>query len=126
MLHNQLNAYHRSQKLSMPPREGEAMAFTKAANLLSAVAREDVDPAAYRAALIYNQKLWTLVQDAMFTENKRLPDDLKADLISLSIYVDKQTVAAMARRDPARATALSEIDRRIASGLLAKPDALAA
>jgi flagellar protein FlaF len=126
MPHNQLKAYQRSQKLCLPQREGEAMAFAKAANLLRLVARDDVDPNTYRAALIYNQKLWTLVQDALFSGDNRLPDALKADLISLSIYVDKQTVAAMTKRDPARATALSEIDIRIVSGLLEKTDALAA
>jgi len=110
-------AYGRAQKMAFQPCQVEASAFAKAATLLGeAVGRlEDFD--AYRAALRFNRLVWTLIQADLARPDHGLSDEVKARFLSLSIYVDKQTVAALAAPSAARLEPLIEIDRSIARGL---------
>ena len=92
------------------------------ASVWSCAQAQPGDRSAYRAALSFNQNLWTLVQADLIEPTCTLPDDLKSDLLSLSLFVDRQTMAAVA--SPAAAGHLQpliEIDRDVAAGLFSKP-----
>jgi flagellar protein FlaF len=71
-------------------------------------------------ALNYNQRIWTVIQDFAAGENS-LPDQLKANLISLSLFVDKQTFKAMSESDPTKLDVLININRQIAAGFRSIP-----
>lgn len=113
----QIKAYQGSQKMGMSPREAEAMAFTKAALLLEEASKDASNLPALSQALRFNHLLWTIIQADITEEANRLPPELKANLLSLSIFVDKQTVKALKSGDPKDIEALININRNIAAGL---------
>ena len=112
------DAYGRAQRSALGPVEVEAMAFAKAVALLGAARGRVADFAAYRAALRFNRLLWTLVQADLTRAGNQLPADVKARLLSLSLFVDQQTVTALAAPGAARLDPLIEINRCVAGGLL--------
>lgn len=113
-----LQAYGRTQNMALPPRHAEAMAFAKAVALLNAAGAAD-DPAAYSSALGFNQLLWTIVQADVAGPANRLPGSLRKILLSLSVFVDRQTVAAFADPSVERLAPLIRINENMAKGLFA-------
>ena len=123
MSQDKLQAYAQTQKSALPPREVEAMAFTKAALMLDEAKGQTDDYDAYAAALKFNQLLWTIIQDDIIDTSNQLPPQLKANILSLSIFVDKQTVKALADTNGEYLDSLIDINKNLAEGLLTKPDA---
>ena len=70
----------------------------------------------FEETLLYNQLIWTVIQSEMTAENP-LSEEIKANLVSLSIFVDKQTVKAIGTREPELLDALIDINRNISLGL---------
>ena len=121
MSQNKLQAYADTQKSSMNPREVEAMAFTKAALMLEEAKAKIEDYDTYASALKFNQLLWTIIQADIVDKANKLPAQLKANILSLSIFVDKQTVKALADVDAEYLEVLININKNLAEGLLTKP-----
>lgn len=115
-------AYGQIQKSAIGGRAAEAEAFAKSARKLHQAIQGPIDPAALEDALQSNQKLWTLVQASMLEEKGRLPEDLRQDILKLSLHVDKQTMKARAAPSPKSVTLLIDINRNMAGGLFEKPD----
>ncbi|MDA0306948.1 MAG: flagellar biosynthesis regulator FlaF [Proteobacteria bacterium] len=112
-----ISVYQRMQKLSMTPSMAEAAAFSRAASLLAKAQANPVDYSSYQAALNFNQLLWTLLQADLSSPANRLPAEMKKDLLSLSLFVDKQTAMALANTKAAYLDALIDINRDLARGL---------
>ncbi|MCH7936079.1 MAG: flagellar biosynthesis regulator FlaF [Proteobacteria bacterium] len=106
------------QHLAVTPTEAEAQALTKAAMLLDK-ARQSVDGdyAAYATALTFNQTLWTILQADLSGGANGLPDDLRDDLLALSLFVDRRTILALGDPKPEHLDVLIEINRNLARGL---------
>jgi flagellar protein FlaF len=108
------------------PRATEARAFMEAARRLAeAQALVAEDQEAYRKALRLNWRLWTIIQSDVSTPDNPLPPDVKANIISLSIFVDKHTLTALSEPSAAKLGVLIDINRNIAAGLMATPEAAA-
>ncbi len=69
-------------------------------------------------ALKYNQMLWSIVQADVSQPDNTLPEELKANLMSLSIYVDKQTTKGLNNADDELFDGLISINLNIAEGLM--------
>jgi flagellar protein FlaF len=121
MSQDKLKAYAQTQKSALPPREVEAMAFTKAALMLDEAKGQTEDYDAYAAALKFNQLLWTIIQADIVDTANTLPPQLKANILSLSIFVDKQTVKALADTNGDHLDSLIDINKNLAEGLMTKP-----
>ncbi len=115
-------AYQSSQKLGAGARQTEARALLEAARRLSEVSIENDDQTDYRAALRLNWRLWTIIQADIASGENALPSEIKANVMSLSIFIDKHTVGALAEPDSGKLGVLIEINRNIASGLMETPD----
>lgn len=110
-------AYGMAQGSALSLRQADSLAFTRAANLLEQVAR-DGDRAQREAALKRNQLLWTQVQRLLAPDSHPMPVKLRADMLSLSAFVDRQTLTALVSGDPADIRPLVDIDRQVAAGLM--------
>lgn len=119
MFNKAIAAYGRTQKLAPSQREIEAMAFVKAARLLDEARKKVDDREAYAAAVRFNQRLWTLLQAALIEKANPLPNSIKANIMSLSIFVDKQTIKALFEPKAEHLDSLYQIDKNMAGGLLA-------
>ncbi len=118
MSQQNLATYRMVQHLAVTPTQAEAQALTKAAMLLDK-ARQSVehDYAAYATALTFNQTLWTILQADLSGNGNGLPDNLRDDLLALSLFVDRRTILALGDPRPKHLDVLIEINRNLARGL---------
>ncbi len=121
MSKDKVAAYQQQQKRNLTPREVEAMAFTKAAVLLEEVKQKTNNIEEYSKALRFNHLLWTIIQADLTEPENELPNELKANIMSLSIFVDKQTTKAMRSSNAADLDVLININRNLAAGLRSTP-----
>ena len=122
MSQDKLQAYAQTQKSSMSSREIEAMAFTKAALKLEDTKKSLGDYDAYASALKFNQLLWTIIQADIVDQENQLPDQLKANILSLSIFVDRQTIKALADTSEKHLDVLININKHLAEGLMTQTE----
>ncbi len=111
------NAYQQTLKVVESPREVDAMVLRMAAESLQE-AQASPDDDIFEETLLYNRLIWTVIQSAMTPDNT-LPTEIKANLVSLSLFIDKQTAKAIGARDPALLNCLININRNISAGLTA-------
>jgi len=104
------------QNLSGRPLEGEA--FMKAARLLSQAQDYPENKRLLGEALQYTQKLWTIVQADLNSTDNKMDKDLKAKLLSLSLFVDEHCLLAIKKPHQQLLQGLIEVNRNVASGLL--------
>ena len=109
------NIYQQNQKSVETPRDVDAMVLRVAAERLQE-AQLTPDDDVFEQTLQYNQLIWTVIQSAM-TEDNPLPPEVKANLDSLSRFVDNQTAKALGRREAALVDVLITINRNISAGL---------
>lgn len=117
MSKDKIGAYQQQQKRNLTPREVEAMAFTKAALLLEEAKGKSKNIDEYAKALRFNHLLWTIIQADLTDPANQLPDEIKANVMSLSIFVDKQTTKALRSSEPRELDILITINRNLAAGL---------
>jgi flagellar protein FlaF len=106
---------------SQDPREVEAWALTEAARRIVAATRDMANQAGLRDALMLNQRLWTIFQVSMAETDCPLPDDLRRNIFSLSVIVDRQTTARLVDLDTGKLDILLDINRQVAAGLRERP-----
>ncbi len=129
-----INAYKNTIRQSESPRQIERRILSRLTGALEAHAAYDTadSPNArlgilsngLRDALAENQTFWNeLKYDLAMPENQLSPD-LRAGLLSLALWVDRQTSAIMGGKTGVMA--LVDINRSIVAGLSASPAAPAA
>jgi len=99
-------------------REMDAAAFSQAAYVMDQARQKLEDKELAERALKYNQMLWSIVQADVSQPDNALPEELKANLMSLSIYVDKQTTKGLKNADDELFDGLISINLNIAEGLM--------
>lgn len=109
-------AYGQTQTLAVRGRQAEAEALLKAARMLTDAKDHPLTPRDMITALRYNHNLWATLQADCASDQSPLTKSLRADIISLSLYVEKQTMLVMAGNG--NVDSLVDINRQIASGLL--------
>jgi flagellar protein FlaF len=123
MSKDKVAAYAQQQKRNLTPREVEAMAFTKAALLLEDAKKSIGNITEYSKSLRFNHLLWTIIQADLTDPENQLPPEIKANVMSLSIFVDKQTTKALRSTSATDLDVLININRNLAAGLRSTPGA---
>jgi flagellar protein FlaF len=122
---NSSQAYRSSQKLGSSARQTEAQALLETARMMdAAIGGENKE--AYRAALRLNWRLWTIIQADVSSVENPLPDEIRQNILSLSVFIDKHTVNALAEPAGRKLRVLVDINRNIAAGLMTNVDEEAA
>jgi flagellar protein FlaF len=111
-------AYQTALRTTENPRDAEYRLFAQVTRALMG-ARDRLQNSekgeAFYQALSWNREMWqTLALDVRHPGNQ-LPDRLKAQFVSLAIWVDKHTVRVM--RGDASIDALIEVNRTVMAGL---------
>ncbi len=118
------NAYDTVSKESMSPRQMEAAILNRGAAMLKAVQDNWDSPERDNKldeALRYNQRLWSVFQADLASDENPLPKKLREDILSLSVFIDRRTFDLMATPEPNMVTALININQNIAAGLNTTP-----
>jgi flagellar protein FlaF len=116
----QLAAYRTVQKITSSGRELEALVLSRAAlklvdvkNNWNAPDRDEL----LDDALKYNQRIWSLFQGELMKEDNPLPRQLRADILSLSAFIDRRIFEVMVSPDPEKLNVIININLNIAAGL---------
>jgi flagellar biosynthesis activator protein FlaF len=120
----QLEAYRDVQKVSLSGRDLEAEILSKAAYKLKYCQNNWESPnrdELLDEALKYNQKIWTVFQAELAKAENPLPAQIKKDLLSLSVFIDKRIFEAMSFPAPEKLNAIININLNIAAGLKNTP-----
>ncbi len=112
-----LRAYQQATARAEPPREAEYRLFGEVTRSLMAAAQAPREDLKTRIdALDWNRRLWsTLAADCAAPENK-LPEALRAQIISLSMWVGRYSSAVM--RFEEDFDALIDVNRIMMQGLI--------
>jgi len=125
MFHDPRHAYESATKVAASNRELESTALFKAARLLEACRRDwDASDRTHRLfeALRYNQRLWGLFQQELARADHEMIPMLRANLLRLSVFVDKRTFEIMGDPHPEKLQVLIDINRHLAEGLAIHPN----
>jgi flagellar biosynthesis activator protein FlaF len=116
----QLEVYKTAQINNMSGREIEAAALTRCALLLSdcqqnwdAPNRDDN----LSEALSINQRVWSILQAELVQDDNPLPVQIRKDILTLSVFIDKRIIQIMAYPDPEKLNAIININLNLAAGL---------
>jgi flagellar protein FlaF len=117
-----MQAYRTTPKAEMSEREIDAYALTQSAlKIRDCQQNWDMPERIDRLfeALRINSLLWSIFQAEITAEGNPLPRQLREDLLTLSLFVDKRTREIMCFPEPEKLTALINININIAAGLKA-------
>lgn len=111
-------AYRKVQNHTEDSRSVEFRLFGEiTAELLNA--REHPQQAELKTnAVLRNRKLWAALREDLIDPGNALPKQVRANLISLSMWVDKETFAVLDKRSDLEA--LIEVNKQIMEGLQAR------
>ena len=107
------SAYFKAQNVAETPRQTEYRLF---AQVTKALIDADGDNLRVLAeAVNWNRRMWSTLQADCISDENRLPDEIRAGIISLAIWVDKHSRKVM--RKQAGVQALIDVNRSIMDGL---------
>lgn len=112
-----VRTYQTAQRNTESPRNTEYRLFAQVTRAL--MQTQDVRDPRLHDALNWNRRLWLTLQMDLLQPDNRMPDDLKARLISVSIWVEKHT--RKAARGEAAIQPLIDLNRQIMEGLAPQP-----
>jgi flagellar protein FlaF len=111
-----LQAYKQAAQWAESPRETEYRLFGQVTRALIAASKLDqIEIEARMDALHWNRQLWSTLASECSAPDNSLPDMLRAQIISLSLFINRHTSAIM--RNEASFDDLIEINRIIMQGL---------
>lgn len=116
----QMQAYKQAHESTMSGRDIEAAALTNAALKLKecqAMWGQEGYLQRVNDALRLNQKIWTIFQSELAGENNPIPLNIKRDILTLSIFIDKRIIDVMAYPESEKLDTIININLNIAAGL---------
>jgi flagellar biosynthesis activator protein FlaF len=115
---NAANAYARTAQQSSSPRDIEAQTLLMAARKLVEV-QNDCNNAdnRFRAALLFNRRLWTIFMSAAESNDNPQPLEVRQNIINIAIFVMQRTVELQSNPTPEKMQSLININSNIAAGL---------
>lgn len=108
-------AYQKAQTSAETPSQVEYRLFAQVTNALLAVKDKDIKDPETIAALDWNRRMWSVFSSDCGTKGNGLPDELRAGIISLSIWVSKHSSLVM--RGAESIESLISINKTIMEGL---------
>ncbi|MFT3997250.1 MAG: flagellar biosynthesis regulator FlaF [Asticcacaulis sp.] len=117
-----LQAYQKAAQRTEDPRQTEYRLFGQVTRALMEADGLDKSEIGKRMdALDWNRRLWSVLGTDCALPGNGLPEGLRAQIISLSIWVNRHT--SMVMRGQEDMTPLIEVNRLIMQGLMPRPEA---
>ncbi len=117
-----LQAYQKATQRAETPRDAEYRLFGQVTRALLQAAEADPDDIKTRIeALDWNRRVWSALACDCSTEDNGLPVGVRAQIISLSLWVSRHTSAVMRREE--EIAPLVEINKMIMQGLSGRAEA---
>ncbi|GLS45793.1 hypothetical protein GCM10007884_37840 [Methylobacterium brachythecii] len=121
------NAYAKVARSALTPREAEAAVLLKAAGRLQAFTTGEVTGSTeLNEALMFNQRVWTILAGAVADPANPLPDDIRQNVTNIAIFVFRTIIDAMIEPAAHKLEALVSLNNHLAAGLQGSPTPSAA
>lgn len=117
-----VKSYDTPRRHGGAPRETEGRALLEAARRLADAQQKPEDKHGLREAARLNWRLWTIFQAELSAPDCPMPVEIRTNMLNLCNFVDKRTVALLAKPAPDMVDVLINVNRQIAAGLLAAPE----
>ena len=115
-----LKAYQSAAQQAENPRSLEYRLFAEVTRSLMAASQLDAtDIGGRMTALDWNRRLWSVLATDCAQPTNTLPDGMRANIISLGLWVNRHTSAVMAGREAFEP--LIEVNRSMMQGLAPAP-----
>lgn len=108
-------AYRKAQTTTETPSEIEYRLFAQVTAALMAVVGKSRTEKATIDALDWNRRMWSVFSSDCGTKGNELPDQLRASIVSLSIWVSKHSSLVMRGKEDV--DALINVNKMIMEGL---------
>lgn len=116
------NAYAKTSRSALSPREAEAAVLMKAAGKLQALNGATLaSSSALNEALVFNQRVWTLLASAVADPANPLPDDIRRNVTGIAVFVFRTILDAMIEPTARKLDALISLNHQLAAGLQGNP-----
>ena len=120
--HTGVTAYKAVMKNTLTGRQLEAHVLLETADRLQRVV-DTWDSQGHEArlsdAISRTHTLWCVFQDALADADNPMADDVKSNILSLSLFIDRRLFATLADPTPDKLAAVINIHRELAAGLCA-------
>lgn len=118
-----VNKYRAAQASTENPRQTEYRLFAEVTKALmsvrKAVSAKGLKSPEFYKAVDWNRRLWLTLQMDLASNENRFPDNLKANIISIAIWVDKHSRSVL--RGEGDLEPLISVNRTIMEGLATQP-----
>lgn len=108
-------SYQKAQKVAESPRQMEYRLFAQITGELIAARDQGLSGREMADALHRNREMWTVLANDCGAKGNGLPDQLRASIISVSLWVNKFTSSVM--RGAEKVDELINVNRNIMEGL---------
>lgn len=116
-----LQAYQRAAQQAENPRDAEYRLFGQVTRaLMQAQALPDDDATGRMDALDWNRRMWSALASDCSSPDNVLAAPLRAQIISISLWVNRHTSAVMRREEDIQD--LIDINRIVMQGLSGRPE----
>jgi flagellar protein FlaF len=112
-----LNAYHKARAITERPRAVEHRLMTEITQEMMGAQRAGMQAGQLMPSLHRNREVWSAFSAACGAQGNLLPNDLRAKMISLAIWVDRYTTEVICGRDSI--DSLIEVNLCVIKGLSA-------
>ena len=116
--------YKSAQTTTETPRQTEYRLFAEITRALINAKGKDRLDSSFFEAIDWNRRLWLTLQMDLASDENVFPDNLKAQIISLAIWVDKHSSRVL--RGDAAVDSLITVNRTVMEGLAVAPEHSAA
>lgn len=110
-----LNAYRRAQEIAATPRGTEYRLMSQITAELIAARDTGLSGVTLMPALHQNRRAWSTFATLCADPENQLPEDLRARIISIALWVERYTSQVVRNRESIEA--LIEVNRAIIEGL---------
>ena len=114
-----ISKYKAVQAQTENPRQTEYRLFAEVTKAMIAVKGLSLREPEFYKAVDWNRRLWLALQMDLSAENNQFPDDLKARIISIAIWVDRHSRRAL--KGEVGIDSMIAVNRSIMEGLAAMP-----
>lgn len=123
MYGNQMDKFTTTEHGTVAERELEASVLARAGYMLQQVRENWNGPDRNEKlleAIRFNQKVWSFFQAELSDPENPLPQNLRQDILNLSLFVDKRLLEVMVNPDRDKLQIIVDINFNIAAGLKTK------
>jgi flagellar biosynthesis activator protein FlaF len=110
-----VRAYQNTQRITEDPRSTEYRLFGKITGALIEAHKTGMRAGPLAEALDWNRRLWRTLADDCLDDRNRLPKEVRANIVSLSLWVAKYS--RRVAREGASLEPLIQVNRTIMQGL---------